>query len=172
MDEGLDTGPVLKRVTGPLAPDETGGSLHDKLAQLGAEALIDCLAVLRRGESPASEPQTEAGVTYARKLLKAEAEIDWQEPAGLIERRIRAFNPWPVAWCDIEDERTRIWSAVVLPRDHRQQPGTILAAGKQGIDVACGEQILRITGLQRPGGRIITAENYLNARSLPDTLGS
>jgi methionyl-tRNA formyltransferase len=145
--------------------------LHDKLAQLGAEALLDCLAILHRGELPGAEPQHGDGITYARKLLKAEAEIDWQDSAGLIERRIRAFNPWPVAWCDIDGERTRIWSANVLPRDHRQQPGTILAASKQGIDVACGEQILRITGLQRPGGRIITAENYLNARSLPDVLG-
>jgi methionyl-tRNA formyltransferase len=170
MDEGLDTGPVLRRVTCPLAPDETGGSLHDKLAQLGARALLDCLGALRRGAAPVPRPQPAAGVSYARKLLKAEAEIDWHDSARLIERRIRAFNPWPVAFCEIDGERTRIWAATVLPRDHRQQPGTVLNAGRAGIEIACGEQILRITQLQRPGGRVITAENYLNARPLPERL--
>jgi len=170
MDEGLDSGPIIKCITCPLTPDETGGSLHDKLAELGADALLECLVALRDGAAPAAEPQPREGISYARKLLKAEARIDWRDPAPQIERQIRAFNPWPVAWCEIDGERTRIWSAFLLPRDHRQTPGAILAAGPEGIDVACGEQILRITRLQRPGGRAISAENYLNARSLPERM--
>jgi len=170
MDEGLDSGPIIKCITCPLTPDETGGSLHDKLAELGADALLECLVALRDGAAPAAEPQPREGISYARKLLKAEARIDWRDPAPQIERQIRAFNPWPVAWCEIDGERTRIWSAFLLPRDHRQTPGAILAASPEGIDVACGEQILRITRLQRPGGRAISAENYLNARSLPERM--
>jgi len=170
MDPGLDSGPILKLVSCDLAPDETGGSLHDRLAQLGADALLDCVRQLCAGAAPVPEPQPGEGVTYARKLLKAEAEIDWRDPAPLIERRIRAFNPWPVAFCDIDGERTRIWAAAVLPRDHRQPPGAVLHAGRGGIDIACGEQILRITQLQRPGGRVITAEEYLHGRALPENL--
>ena len=113
---------------------------------------------------PPAVEQPAEGITYARKLIKAEAKIDWGEDAGTIERRIRAFNPWPVAWCEIDGERTRIWSAERLNLDHHEPPGTVLAASKEGIDIACGKQALRITGLQRPGGRPISAENYLNAR--------
>lgn len=165
MDEGLDTGPVLHRVSIPLDPQETGGSLHDRLAQLGATALLDCMHKLAEGTLPAAEPQPESGITYARKLEKSEARIDWSESATSLERRIRAFNPWPVAWCMIGDERTRIWKASVINRDHGQAPGTVLATGKQGIDIACGEQVLQLLELQPPGKRVMIAADYLNART-------
>jgi methionyl-tRNA formyltransferase len=165
MDEGLDTGPVLHRVNTPLDPEETGGSLHDRLAQLGATALLDCILKLSEGVLPAAEPQPESGITYARKLEKAEARIDWSESATSLSRRIRAFNPWPVAWCMIGDERTRIWKARVINRDHEQAPGTVLATSKRGIDIACGEQVLQLLELQPPGKRVMIAADYLNART-------
>jgi methionyl-tRNA formyltransferase len=165
MDEGLDTGPVLHRVNTPLDPEETGGSLHDRLAQLGATALLDCILKLSEGVLPAAEPQPESGITYARKLEKAEARIDWSESATSLSRRIRAFNPWPVAWCMIGDERTRIWKARVINKDHEQAPGTVLATSKRGIDIACGEQVLQLLELQPPGKRVMIAADYLNART-------
>lgn len=172
MEEGLDTGPVLHRVSLPLAPDETGGSLHDKLAAAGAGALLDCVRRLAAGEKLQAQPQAESGATYARKLQKSEAQIDWRDPARDIERRIRAFNPWPVAWCMIGTERTRVWAAQVIAGDNGSPPGTVLAAGKEGIDVATGHQVLRLLELQRPGKRRTPAADYLNAGLPPDTLPS
>ena len=167
MEEGLDTGPVLKRQSCALDPNETGGSLHDTLAEMGAQALVHCLRQLADGSLPEAEVQSTEGVTYARKLMKAEAEIQWDQHAVSIERRIRAFNPWPVAWCMLAGERIRIWAARHRVQASRHAPGEVIAAGREGIDIACGEEVIRITELQRPGGRRITAENYLNARPLP-----
>jgi len=170
MDEGLDTGPVLHRVALPIGENETGGSLHDKLAEVGADALLSCIEALARGAPPDPVRQAEQGLSYARKLQKAEAQIGWQEPARQLERRIRAFNPWPVAWCTINGERTRIWRAAHEKLDHDKEPGTVLRADKVGIEIATGEQILRLLELQRPGGKRISAAQYLNSRSLPGRL--
>jgi len=170
MDEGLDTGPVLHRVILPIAKNETGGSLHDKLAQAGGDALLSCIEALTRGTPPEAEKQAEQGVSFARKLLKAEAQINWQEPAQQLERRVRAFNPWPVVWCTINGERTRVWRAAHVKLDHDREPGTVLKANKAGIDIATGKQILRLLELQRPGGKRITTAEYLNSRSLPGRL--
>ena len=170
MDEGLDTGPVLHRVALPIGENETGGSLHDKLAEAGADALLSCIEALARGAPPDPVRQAEQGLSYARKLLKAEARICWQEPARQLERRIRAFNPWPVAWCTINGERTRIWRAAHEKLDLDKEPGTVLRADKAGIEIATGEQILRLLELQRPGGKRISAAQYLNSRSLPGRL--
>ncbi len=170
MDEGLDTGPVLHRVVLPIEKTDTGGSLHDKLATTGAEALLSCVNALASGTPPEPVRQPEQGVSYAHKLLKAEAQLDWHEPAQQLERRVRAFNPWPVAWCNIDTERTRIWHAVHEKRDHHDPAGTVLKANKAGIEVATGEQILRLLELQRPGGKRITATEYLNSRTLPGQL--
>jgi len=170
MDEGLDTGPVLHRVTVPISESETGGSLHDKLAEAGAEALLSCIEALARGAPPEPVRQAERGLSYARKLLKAEAQINWREPARQLERQVRAFNPWPVAWCTINGERTRIWRAAHEKLDHDKEPGTVLMANKAGIDIATGEQILRLLELQRPGGKRISTAEYLNSRSLPGRL--
>ena len=172
MDEGLDTGPVLQTVRIPLDGTETGGSLHDRLATAGAAALLDCVRQLAAGTSPRAEPQAKTGACYARKLDKREARIDWREPARHIERRVRAFNPWPVAWCTIGAERTRIWSAVARDTDHGRKPGTVLASGPEGIDVATGRGVLRIRELQRPGKRRTNAVDYLNAVRPPAFLDS
>jgi methionyl-tRNA formyltransferase len=170
MDEGLDTGPVLQRITLPIGENETGGTLHDKLAEAGADALLGCVEALAGGEALEPVRQTAQGISYARKIEKAEGQISWQESASQLERRVRAFNPWPVVWCTIDGERTRIWSATHEEQDHDEVPGTVLTANKTGIDIATGEQILRLLELQRPGGKRITAAEYLNARSLPDRL--
>ncbi len=170
MDEGLDTGPVLHRIVLPIETNETGGSLHDKLATSGAEALLSCIDALARGTPPAPVRQSEQGISYARKLLKAEAQIDWHETARQLERRVRAFNPWPVTWCTIDTERTRIWDAIHEKRDHHDPVGTVLKADKTGIEIATGKQILRLLELQPAGGKRISAAEYLNSRTLPGQL--
>jgi methionyl-tRNA formyltransferase len=172
MDEGLDTGPVIRCEAVPLDDRETGGSLHDRLSGLGASTLVACVQQLARGEPVESRPQPGAGITYARKLEKAEAQLNWNEAAEVLERRIRAFNPWPVAWCMVGEERTRIWQACIIDETHECAPGTVLAAGKQGIDVATGRQALRLLELQRPGKRRMSAADYLNAISLPERLNN
>jgi methionyl-tRNA formyltransferase len=167
MDEGLDTGPVIHRKRIQLAEGETGGSLHDRLAELGASALLECVHGLSRGESLKAVPQPASGVCYARKLEKAEARINWSEHAEILERRIRAFNPWPVAWCLVGEERTRIWKSSVVREEHEKKPGTVLSSGKHGIDIATGKHVLRLLELQRPGKRRMSAADYLNAKTLP-----
>lgn len=163
MDEGLDTGPVLHQRAIRIHESETGGSLHDRLAELGSQALIHSLDQLLADELPIPQIQSEEGVCYAKKLNKNEAQIDWRESAVNIERRIRAFDPWPVAWCEIGRERTRIWKAEVTGQQCLARAGDVLEAGSKGIMVATGDGVLRLLELQRPGGRRIRATDYLNA---------
>ncbi|MBJ7575761.1 methionyl-tRNA formyltransferase [Luteimonas sp. MC1828] len=164
MEKGLDTGPVLMSQSLAIGDDETGGQLHDRLSELGAQVLSDGLGLLRAGMRPVAQPQPAAGITYAHKLDKAEARLDWSQPAVALARKVRAFNPWPVAEATLAGERLRIHGAVALALAHGAAPGTVLAAGRDGIDVACGDGALRIRVLQREGGRAITAADYLNAR--------
>ena len=164
MEAGLDTGPVLLEKRTPIHADDTGGSLHDRLSQLGAEVLAEGLRRVLAGESLAATAQPEAGVTYAHKLDKAEARLDFSRPARELELQVRAFDPWPVAEGEIAGETLRVWSARALDIDHHAAPGSVLAAGRDGIDVACGTGALRITTLQRAGGKRIGAVDYLNAR--------
>jgi methionyl-tRNA formyltransferase len=164
MEAGLDTGPVLLAMTTPIGDDETGGQLHDRLAELGASVLADGLALRRADVKPTPWIQPEAGVTYAHKLDKAEARLDWNQPAALLARKVRAFEPWPVAEAMVAGERLRLHGAVALDLAHGFAPGTLLAAGKQGIDIACAEGALRLRVVQREGGKAITAADYLNAR--------
>ncbi|MGY1408345.1 methionyl-tRNA formyltransferase [Luteimonas sp. A611] len=164
MEQGLDTGPVLLSQTTPIAEYETGGQLHGRLADLGAQVLRDGLALLRAGVRPAPRPQPEEGATYAHKLEKAEARLDWRLPAEALARKVRAYVPWPVAEGDVAGEVLRIHGAVALPLAHRAAPGTVLVAARDGIDIACGEGALRIRSLQRAGGKVVTAADYLNAR--------
>ena len=164
MEAGLDTGPVLLERRTPIHPDDTGGSLHDRLSQLGAEVLADGLKRVLAGETLAPVPQPEAGVTYAHKLDKAEARLDFSRPAIALERQVRAFDPWPVAEAAIAGETLRVWSARALDVTHHAAPGSVLGAGRGGIDIACAEGALRITALQRAGGKRIGAVDYLNAR--------
>ncbi|MEJ6328595.1 methionyl-tRNA formyltransferase [Stenotrophomonas maltophilia] len=164
MEAGLDTGPVLLHQALPIAATDTGGQLHDKLAELGAQVLSDGLGLLRAGIKPIARPQPEQGVTYAHKLDKAEAKLDWAQDAAVLARTVRAFNPWPVAEATLAGERVRIHGAVAQAMEHGQAPGTVLAAGREGIDIACGQGALRLRVLQREGGKAITAADYLNAR--------
>ncbi len=164
MEAGLDTGPVLLHQELPIAATDTGGQLHDKLAELGAQVLSDGLGLLRAGIKPIARPQPEQGVTYAHKLDKAEARLDWAQDADALARTVRAFNPWPIAEATLAGERVRIHGAVALEADHGQAPGTVLAAGRDGIDIACGQGALRLRVLQREGGKAIPAADYLNAR--------
>jgi methionyl-tRNA formyltransferase len=164
MEAGLDTGPVLLRRALSIAPDDNGGTLHDKLATLGAQLLGDGLDRLRDGPPLSPEVQPADGVTYAHKLDKAEARFDWNQPAAAIERRVRAFDPWPVAEADVAGETLRIWKANTLPGGTAAVPGSIVAAGREGIDVACEPGILRLLEVQRAGGRRIAAADLVNAR--------
>jgi methionyl-tRNA formyltransferase len=164
MEAGLDTGPVLIERRTPISRDDTGGSLHDRLAALGADALAEGLQRLARGEMPTPRPQAETGVEYAHKLDKSEARIDWNEPARVIERKVRAFDPWPATEAELWNERVRIFSAKAVDARTHQPPGTIVATGRDAIDVATGKGLLRILEVQREGGRRIKVRDWLNAR--------
>lgn len=164
MEAGLDTGPVLLEQSLELAADETGGSLHDKLAALGAQVLADGLGLLRAGLRPVARPQPAEGVEYAHKLDKAEARLQWSEDAQVLERQVRAFNPWPVAEAQLQGERVRIHAAQAIPGVPGMPVGSVLAATKAGIDIACGTGALRLLVVQREGGKPVAAVDYLNAR--------
>jgi methionyl-tRNA formyltransferase len=166
MEKGLDTGPVLLQLPTDISPRDTGGSLHDRLSVLGAEVLSDGLKLARLGMRLQPDPQPEDGVSYARKLEKSEAQIDWNRPARALADKVRAFNPWPVAECRLQDERVRIHQAIALPDNAGLAPGQVISAGREGIDIACAEGALRLLSLQREGGRVLTAGEYLNARPL------
>lgn len=164
MEAGLDTGPVLLRQHTAISVTDTGGQLHDRLAELGAQVLSDGLGLLRAGLKPIAQPQPDAGVTYAHKLDKAEARLDWSQDAGALARRVRAFNPWPIAEAVLAGERVRIHGAVALDDNKGQTPGSVIAASRDGIDIACGQGALRLRVVQREGGKAITAADYLNGR--------
>ncbi|MDX1345477.1 MAG: methionyl-tRNA formyltransferase, partial [Sedimenticolaceae bacterium] len=169
MDAGLDTGPVWLESEIALAPDETGGSLHDKLSVLGADALVEALPLIISGDRK-PVPQPGEGVCYAHKLTKEEARIDWKQPARQIDRLVRAFNPWPVAHADLDGKKVRIWETEVLEASTSATPGSVVATSRAGVDVATADGILRITLLQMPGKRPVTAQEFLNARDLDGAL--
>lgn len=164
MDAGLDTGDMLLAEALPIGPVESTASLHDRLASLGGRLVVDALRRLERGELPPT-PQPAEGVSYARKVEKAEAVIDWTWPAALIERRLRAFDPFPGAVAQLDGEQVKLWRGDPVVGEAR--PGTVLAADDSGIVVACGEGALRITELQRPGGRRQPARAFLQGRPRP-----
>ncbi|WP_300272135.1 methionyl-tRNA formyltransferase [Halomonas sp.] len=170
MDEGLDTGDMLSVRRTPITATTTGGELHDTLAALGGEALVEALDALA-GEGLAATPQPEAGVTYAAKLSKAEAELDFREPADSLAARVRAFNPWPVAWCALGDDRLRLLLAEPGRLDAGEAaapPGTLLAHDGTALRIACGpagDQVLRVTRAQLPGGKALPVAEQLRARA-------
>lgn len=170
MNAGLDTGDMLSTSTCPIEQNETGGSLHNKLATLGASSLLDTLNELQTGNiSPVAQDATQA--TYAHKLEKQEAQLDWTQPADQLDRQIRAFNPWPVAFFIVNDQIVRVWHAEVINKQGSSDtgpdtiPGTVLRADKKGIDIACGENSLRLLQLQPPGKKTMDAAAFLNGRS-------
>jgi len=167
MEAGLDTGPVLLERRIPIASGDTGGSLHDKLAALGAQMLGEGLRRTLAGEMLPATPQSDAGVTYAHKLDKTEAALDWNQAAIALERQVRAFDPWPVAEGQVAGEPLRIWKALAQTAAlgaAPASPGTVVCANRAGIDVACGTGVLRLLEVQRAGGRRISAADYLNSR--------
>ena len=136
MEKGLDTGPVLLAQAIDIGPAETGGQLHDRLSELGARVLGDALGLLRATIQLPPHPQAEEGATYARKLDKAEARLDWSQPARVLANKVRAFNPWPMAEAMLAGERVRIHGAVALDEAHGAEPGQVLRSGRDGIDIA------------------------------------
>ncbi|HVZ47112.1 MAG TPA: methionyl-tRNA formyltransferase [Ramlibacter sp.] len=161
MDEGLDTGDILLEEAIPIEPGDTTGTLHDKLAALGARLIVEALELAARGGF-APRPQPAEGVTYASKIEKAEARIDWWLPAEAIERRIRAFDPFPGASATLRGETLKLWRATASMRGRGSvPPGTVVAVDEHGIGVACGEGRLEITELQRAGGKRLAHSEFL-----------
>ncbi|WP_444892445.1 methionyl-tRNA formyltransferase [Microbulbifer sp. TRSA001] len=164
MEAGLDTGPVLVESRCAITESDTGGSLHDKLAELGGPSLLQALALLESGSAnPQVQDDTQAN--YANKITKEEAQIDWQRPAAELHRLIRAFNPFPVCWSTYQDkkgeQRLRIYSAAIEQGCHSDQPGTILSSDDEGILVACGREALRLQLIQLPGKKALPAAEIL-----------
>ena len=178
METGLDTGPVFLERPMMIAPDDTGGSLHDRLAAEGGSAVLQVLDDLSTN-SARSTPQREDGITYAAKIDKAEALIDWSRPAGEIGRQVRAFNPWPIAETRLDGEQLRIYSATLIDDNSgaivgesdvkgsdSEESGTIVAISGDAIVVACGRGRLALTELQRPGRRPVAARDLINTLNL------
>lgn len=164
MDVGLDTGAMLHRVACPIEPQDTSATLHAKLATLGSQALLTALNALQQNKL---KPEAQANnlACYAKKIEKQEALIDWQWPAAAIDRQIRAFNPWPIAFSYLDQQIVRIWRASVLTSQTQALPGTIINASKQGIDIATGQDTLRLLEIQLPGSRVLPVADVLNAKS-------
>jgi methionyl-tRNA formyltransferase len=172
MEAGLDTGPVLLEKRTPIAADETTGSLHDRLAALGAEAIVEIVERLAAGEKIAESTQPADGVTYASKIIPEEAKIDWRAEAKLIDRQVRAFNPSPGAWTTWQGEKLKIWRARVLPNhacnvsdSDRMSPGEVIVRGGE-LCVVCGnneygKSVLAIDEIQRAGGKRIATSAWL-----------
>ncbi len=161
MDVGLDTGDMLLKTSTPIRPDDTGGRLHDRLAEMGGSAIVEALTSLSKGELT-GEAQNDDEANYAHKLSKEEGHIDWTRSAPEIERLIRAFNPWPGTFTDLGDQRIRIHQAEALAQNSDKAPGTVLRREREGIDIACGTGSLRVTSVQLPGTRALSVNDLIN----------
>lgn len=172
MDAGLDTGPMLSKVELAIEADDTSASIYNKLAAIGPSALVDALTKLAKGELT-GEVQNDSDATYAKKLSKEEAAIDWHSDAAFIERCIRAFNPWPGTEFYCGDQRIKVWQAQALTDTGYASapPGKVLAANKDGIDIQCGHGVLRLLSLQTPGKKPMPCQDILNGRSHWFTVG-
>lgn len=163
MTAGLDTGPVYTTRALTIAPDETAGTLHDRLSQLGGELLVEELPSILAGRTPV--PQDDSRATFAGKVQTADAELDWRRSAEALERQVRAYNPVPGAWCMAGKERLKIWRAgAELAKGELPEPGTVLHG--EGVRVACGDGVLRLDELQRPGKRPVTPREFTAQRDL------
>ena len=161
MEAGLDTGPMLLKVSTPIGAQDTGGTLHDRLAELGARAIVEAVNGLEAGTLN-GEAQDDALACYAHKLSKDEARLDWNRPAVELERQIRALHPWPVCHSSLSGEAVKVHAAQLA--DGTGVPGTILDAGKDGVRVACGQGALLLTRLQLPGGKPLAFADLYNSR--------
>ena len=169
MDAGLDTGPMLLAETMEIAFDDTTGTLHDRLAELGGKLIVEALHRAARGDLTAT-PQPVEGVTYARKIDKAESLVDWSDDADVIARRIRAFNPAPGAVSKLRGESVKLWRAIpAVPGPFTAPAGTVMAASSDGITVACGRGALLLTELQRAGGKRLSAAQFIQGQ--PSLIG-
>jgi methionyl-tRNA formyltransferase len=181
MGAGLDTGPVLAAREVPIGERETAGSLHDRLAPLGGELLVDTLDAIAAGRAH-EQAQSPVGITYAEKIIKAEALIDWRETATNLLRRVRAFNPWPIAETRMNGAQLRVWDAELVTgmaatpseaKDAASQPGSVVAASSAGIDVACGQGALRLLRLQLAGRKPLAVADFLKSqRVAPSSFAS
>ena len=161
MEAGLDTGPMLLKVTTTITAEDTGGSLHDRLATLGSQAVVEAVTKLAAGELR-GEVQDDSLATYAHKLNKDEARLDWSRPAVELERLVRAFNPWPICHSTLNGEALKVHAAQL--GEGQGAPGSVLDADKTGLTVACGEGALRLTRLQLPGGKPLSFADLYNSR--------
>lgn len=163
MDVGLDTGDMLYKLSCPITAEDTSATLYDKLAQLGPQGLLATLTHITTGTAT-PEVQDEEQVTYAEKLSKEEALLDWSLSAAQLERCIRAFNPWPMSYFVIDDQPVKVWKASVINTQAKAEPGTIIEANKQGIQVATAEGILNLESLQPAGKKAMNTQDLLNSR--------
>ena len=164
MDVGLDTGDMLIKEYTPIQAGDTGGSLHDRLADIGSTAILQALDQIAAGKAQA-EPQDDSLATYAHKMTKEEGKLDWQRPAVELNNLIRAFNPWPVTHTELDGKTLRVWQSTVVEATTDKAPGTLLAAHKDSLDVATGEGVLRLTELQLPGAKRLPVSAILNAKA-------
>jgi methionyl-tRNA formyltransferase len=162
MDVGLDTGDMLHKLSCPITAEDTSASLYEKLAQLGPQGMLLTLDLLASGQAQ-PEVQDEALVSYAEKLSKEEARLDWSLSAIQLERCIRAFNPWPMSYFMVDEQPVKVWQASVLPHQNKQ-PGEILHADKQGIQIATADGVLNLLSLQPAGKKAMSAQDLLNSR--------
>lgn len=163
MDKGLDTGPILLQHAYALAEDETSQSLHDQLAKMGAQSLLETLKLLS-AQQLKPIPQDNALAVYADKITKEEARLNWSTPARELEYHVRAFNPWPVAHTRWQAEPLRVWMAKAMATSDQAAPGTLMAASRAGIDIATQQGILRLLQVQLPGGKPLSATDFYNAK--------
>lgn len=163
MDIGLDTGDMLTKVTTGIQSDDTGGSLHDRLASMGPKALLDTIKEVEQGQLK-PESQNDELANYAHKLTKKEALLNWQEQANTLALRVRAFNPFPVTYSLLGDDRIKVYEAQALPSNHKALPGTILTVSSQGVEVACKEGSLLLTRIQLPGKKPMSIADVINGQ--------
>jgi methionyl-tRNA formyltransferase len=164
MDAGLDTGDTVLVSDLKITPQETSASLHDRLATLGAELMVQTLNTLDQGTPLTRTPQPSDHITYAEKILKTEAEIDWQLSAAEIDRRIRAFNPFPGATSSLNGELLKLWNSCLLSKtqiEQTQNPGQVLGFSEEGVYIQCGDGVIEILEMQKPGGKKISASACL-----------
>src|ERR1700761_9534194 len=166
MDVGLDTGAMISGARTAISVDDTTATLHDRLAQDGAKLIVEALIELERTGKLAATPQPADGVTYAEKIGKQEAALDWRRPAAVLARQVRAFDPFPGGVATLDDTSLKIWAAAPAQAQRNAEPGTILDVSPEGVLVACGEGALCLTQLQKPGGKRLPVREFLAGSTL------